>query len=201
MFLLALSGVDGSGKSTFASALVDQLRRDAPDLAVARLWLRYSPRRTAPGALSSTVSAEHRGHPLKRSMLRLGLAPAWVRSNAALYRRQLQWQLGAAHGLDIVVADRFVLDFLVDQLASGALRVGDAAAVAATLPGADTAVQLDVDDDELVRRLKPGDDADRVLVQAGRYRQLAAALGIPALDTRDPEAVRGTVERVLAVAR
>ncbi len=201
MFVFALSGVDGSGKSTFADSLLTGLVTQQPDLAVTRLWLRYAPRRTAPGAVRSTVSSTHRGHPAKRVLRRSGLAPVWVKANAAVYRRQLEWQLGAAHAADVVVADRFVLDFLVDQLASGMLRPEGAAALASTLPSADLAVQLDVEDDELRRRLKPGDDADRVLAQAQRYRQLAGVLGVPALDGRDPQVLRSTVDEIVAAVR
>lgn len=201
MFLFALSGVDGSGKSTFADSLVRSLSRQAPEVSVTRLWLRYSPRRTAPGTVQSTVSAEHKGHPLKRVLRRSGLAPVWLSVNTALYNRQLEWQLGAAHSADVVIADRFVLDFLVDQLAAGVLSPGGAPSVAARLPRADRAVQLDVDDDELTRRLKPGDDATRVLQQARRYRDLARLLEIAAVDGRDTVALSSITDAILEGVR
>lgn len=200
MFVFALSGVDGSGKSTFADSLVRALAKEAPQLSVTRLWLRYVPRRTAPGVVQSTVSAAHRGHPLKRALRSAGLGPIWLGANAALYRRQLQWQLGAAHGSDVVIADRFVVDFLVDQLAAGTLRPDAVAGVASRLPQADSAVLLEVEDAELRRRLKPGDDAARVLRQAHRYRDVASRLAVPTVDGRDPSSVTSAVDAILVGA-
>jgi len=201
MFLFALSGVDGSGKSTFADQLVRSLAQEDPQVSVTRLWLRYSPRRTRPGGLQSTVSAEHKGHPAKRLLRRSGLATMWIGANTALYKRQLEWQLGAAHSADVVVADRFVLDFLVDQVAAGMLAIGAVPPVAARLPQAHSAVQLDVEDAELTRRLKPGDDGARVLQQAWRYREVARLLGVPAVDGRDPSALSSAVGIILGGVR
>ncbi len=201
MFLLALSGVDGSGKSTFADSLVRSLSTQAPEVSVTRLWLRYSPRRSAPGSMQSTVSTEHKGHPLKRALRRSGLGPVWLNVNTALYKRQLEWQLGAAHSADVVVADRFVLDFLVDQFAAGVLSPDGASSIAARLPKADKAVQLDVDDDELTRRLKPGDDSARMLQQARRYREVARLLEIPAVDGRDERALSSLTDAILGGVR
>lgn len=201
MFLFALSGVDGSGKSTFASVLASELAVLSPDLAVTRLWLRYSPRRSAPGVVSSTVSAKHHGHPLKHGLRRAGLSSAWIWLNTSVYRRQLEWQLGAAHNLDVVVADRFVLDFLVDQVSAGLLDSSRAAAVAKSLPAPDSAVHLDVDDAELLRRLKPGDDPMRLLRHAALYRELAGVLGVPQLDGRDSDSPARAATMILAGLR
>ncbi len=201
MFLCAISGVDGSGKSTFAGRVIDRLESEAPDLAVARLWLRYAPKQLPAGTVSSTVSSSHRGHPVKRVLRRSGLSPVWVRANTALYRRQLSWQLGAAQHLDVVIADRFVLDFVVDQLAAGLLKVDQVAAAASRLPTADLAVHLDVEDDELLRRLKPGDDGDRVIGQAARYRDAAQRLGMRRLDGRRDDDLDVVVTSIVTAAR
>jgi thymidylate kinase len=200
MFLYAISGVDGSGKSTFACEIVDRLCVEAPQLSVYRLWLRYIPRRGAASTVRSTVSANHRGHPVKRALRGVGLKSVWVTTNASLYRKQLRWQLAAVQATDVIIADRFVLDFLVDQVAAGMLHVNKVNAVAANLPNADVEIHLDADDQELLRRLKPGDDEDRVLRQATYYRQVASALGMPSLDSREPDAVRQAADSILASA-
>jgi thymidylate kinase len=110
----------------------------------------------------------------------------------------LSWQLAAAQSAHVIIADRFVLDFIVDQIAAGMLDVNDAPALAADLPPADVAIHLDVDNEELLRRLKPGDDGDRVLTQAMRYRQVARTLGVSAVDGREPSAVCRAIESILA---
>jgi thymidylate kinase len=200
MFLYAVSGVDGAGKSTFASAIVEHLFIEAPKLSVCRLWLRYMPRQNVPSTAQSTVSSEHRGHPLKHALRHAGLRSVWVSTNAFLYRRQLLWQLAAAQQSQVIIADRFVLDFLVDQVAGGMLDIKKSAAVAAGLPKADIEIHLDLDDDELLRRLKPGDNGHRVVAQAVHYRQVAQRLGVPSLNSREPAAVQCAVDSILARA-
>jgi thymidylate kinase len=201
MFLYAISGVDGSGKSTFASEIVDRLSVEAPQLSVSRLWLRYMPRQSAANTVQSTVSLQHRGHPVKRALRGMGLKSVWVTTNASLYRKQLRWQLTAADAIHVIIADRFVLDFLVDQVAAGMLDVNKVNAVAANLPSADIEIHLNTDDQELLRRLKPGDDEGRVLRQAKHYREVARVLGVPSVDSRQPNAVRRAADSILAGAR
>ena len=135
---------------------------------------------------------------MKRVLRAVGLRTVWVTANASLYRKQLRWQLAAVQATHVIIADRFVLDFLVDQVAAGMLDLNKVAAVAADLPRADVEIHLDTDDQELIRRLKPGDDVDRVLLQARHYRDVARRLGMPTLDCREPNAVRQATDLILA---
>jgi thymidylate kinase len=200
MFLYAISGVDGSGKSTFASEIVGRLSVEAPELSVCQLWLRYTPRQTGGSTVQSTVSVQHRGHPAKRALRSIGLRSLWVTANACIYRRQLLWQLAAVQA-HVIIADRFVLDFIVDQVVAGMLDVEDVASAMRRLPKPDAAVQLDVDDQELRRRLKPGDDGDRVLANADCYRTVARALSIPVVDSRQTNSVSDAIDAIFAVTR
>jgi thymidylate kinase len=188
MYVCSVSGVDGSGKSTAAGVLAAEIQRLAPEVRVATLWLRYAPRGS--GGRGSTVSSQHTGHWTKKAARRIGLRAAWVAANASVYERQLSWQLGSVQHSDILIADRFVLDFLVDQVAGGMLRVSEIEAVARRLPAPDLAIHLDAGSSVLSSRLKPGDDLARVLTFADHYRIVAPRLGALTLTQPSAEDLR-----------
>jgi thymidylate kinase len=197
VILCALSGVDGAGKSTFADAIEAELR--SRDVRAARLWLRYNPRPDAGGA-QSTVSEGHRGHPLKHLARRGGLRRVWVAANIARYRHQLRLQLAGARDLDVVVADRYVVDFFADLAAASMVKVDEMGRLVGRLPSAELTLVLDADDDELIRRTKSGDEVERVVSRAALYRRIARATGALLIDTRSPDALAEVCERIQLAA-
>jgi thymidylate kinase len=194
--VIALCGVDGSGKSTFANRVETQLATTRPDLRLARLWLRWDPRRGSGSAPASTVSSGHRGHPAKRALAQVGLGPLWAHLAIRSYRDQLGAQYSAAQGYDLVLADRHVVDFYADLVAGGVVTIAQLPRLVTRLAPAPATFVLDADDDELVARLKPGDDPARVIKRAALYRDIAMQLGCETLDARAAGAASHVIDRV-----
>src|SRR4051794_35682873 len=116
MYFLSISGPDGAGKSTLARAISMKLRTSHPNVDINYLWLRWNPRAQSgsPALVSSTVDPRHRGHVAKRFLRRLGMKRLWVALATNSYRRQLRLQLASVHADSILIADRYVLDFVAD---------------------------------------------------------------------------------------
>lgn len=191
--LVSLSGVDGSGKSTLSKAITREVSERKPQLSIATAWLRYDPRRLLKLTQSagSTVHTDYRPNTMKTMLRRLRLQSAWVAANSRLYGQQLSVQLEALRGYDIVIADRFVLDFLADLYAANMVDDRGIRKVLQQLPRADLPLLVDAEDAILTLRLKEGDAIGDVLARAALYRRLAAELGIETADTsKDGESRR-----------
>jgi thymidylate kinase len=203
MRIVAVSGVDGSGKSTFISDLANALGREDASTDVASAWLRFNPRArgrsTTGGATGvvSTLDERHRGNPVKRAARRVGGRKAWMALATRLYRTQLRWQLSALGQHDVVLADRFTLDFAADNVGSGQIREDEVPDVLARLPAADASFVLTVSDDVLDQRRDPREPLERLRERRDLYLRLAERLGYPVVDTTQP----GWQDDVLAVLR
>ena len=191
---VAVSGVDGSGKSTFVRQLVTALREE--DAEVLALWLRFNPRASAGAGHDrsvSTLDARHRGHVVKRGALRLGLGSLWVEAVVRLYRRQLNLQLSAAQGADVLVGDRYVLDFVADLVRSGLASLDDVERLCAAFPAPDVTVVLSASPETILSRRDPREDPAALLAQRELYLKLAERSGAAVIDTSLP----GALEAVL----
>jgi thymidylate kinase len=202
MRIVAVSGVDGSGKSTFISELAAALAREDASIDVVTAWLRFNPRARAGSAdrateVVSTLDERHRGNPVKRAARHVGGRRAWMGLATRIYRTQLRWQLSALGEHDIVLADRFTLDFAADNVGSGQLREDEVPGALARLPGAAAAFVLTVSDDELDKRRDPREPLDRLRERRDLYVRLAERLDYPVVDTTQ----QGWQDGVLAALR
>lgn len=185
--IIALSGVDGSGKSTMSNAICASLTRRQTDAPVIPAWLRWNPRaNSTPDGPKSTVSRGHRGSALKRCARSLGLRRAWAEMAVRHYRYQLSTQLSALPPGAVIVADRFAVDFAADLVAGGVLRLDEAPRVLSRLPSPVLTVVVDVPDDVLRKRCKVGDDPGLLIERAALYRQLADVVGAPLISGEEP---------------
>lgn len=183
--VIALSGVDGSGKSTFATALQDHI--GASRCVV--LGTRFDPRtilgRWDPKRPASNVHRDYRDSGVKRGMRTVGLNRTYATLATRLYERQLAVQLAAVSRYPIVVADRFVIDFVADLIQSSLIRFADAPQFRDRLYAAATSTLVDAGDDVLRERAAAkGDDPALVVERAALYRELAPRLGLAVVDTQ-----------------
>ncbi|MEA2494311.1 MAG: hypothetical protein QOJ29_2222 [Thermoleophilaceae bacterium] len=203
---VALSGMDGSGKSTVATALCEHLR--ASGFEAETHWVRLGnqgelldrvarPVKRFLGANATVADPVAAGGPeleAKDTGRRRGgpLAWAWilfVTTTAARTQRRATRPLRRGHS---VVCDRWLADALVDL----ELRYGSQGAARAllrkALPQPDLAILLRIDGATSAKR-KPGDQAERYLVQMERlYDDAAREQRLVVVDARAP------LERVLA---
>jgi len=187
MFMIAVSGVDGSGKSTLIRHLHAELRRRNEDLAVNVMWLRYDPRakRSKPGSAVSTLDRQHKGHPLKRLAKTVGLSPAWIRSAEWLYQRQLAHQLGAVRECDVLIADRYVVDFCADLVGGGGMSLADVADVLSRFPVPNLSVIASAPGNVLLTRKDAREDPERLIDRRQLYVEIARITGTDVVDTTD----------------
>ena len=186
MKIISVSGVDGAGKSTFIREVREMLQQQAPAASVGTAWLRFNPR-ASPAAsgnsVVSTLDSAHKGHPIKRVARRLGCSSLWVWANTRLYRRQLAWQLASRTDIEILLVDRFTLDFIADNVGSGLLSATRVGSVTSSLPTADVAFVLTVSDADLAVRKDPREDLSGLKRRRDLYLQLAGCLDLPIVDT------------------
>jgi thymidylate kinase len=187
MFMIAVSGVDGSGKSTLIRHLHAELRCRNEDLAVNVMWLRYDPRakRSQPGGAVSTLDRRHKGHPLKRLAKAVRLSPAWIRSAEWLYQRQIAHQLGAVRECDVLIADRYVVDFCADLVGAGAMSLTDVADVLSRFPVPDLSVIASAPSNVLLVRKDAEEDPERLIHRRQLYLEIARITGTDVVDTSD----------------
>lgn len=200
--VVALSGMDGSGKSTAALELVARLDEqgrpaivswsrlaadsEVLDLIAApvRRVLRREGRTAAPEATAAFEgdvgdAGGDRAEAASRSGAGGVVEAVWVSVVAAINARSCRRAARhARHGM-VVVCDRWLVDALVDlDVRYGRHRAAEWILRRAT-PRADLAVLLDIDAETSERR-KPGDQAPAVLERmAVRYADVARELGFP----------------------
>ena len=198
--IVALSGMDGSGKSTAALELVARLHeRDRPAIvawnrlaaeteilelisAPARRLLRRRGRTAAGDLMNATEpsAGEAPGGAAERGLAGRVVDSAWVALVAAISARSCRRAARHRSAGLVVVCDRWLLDALVDlEILYGRRRLAAWVLRRAT-PHADLAVLLEVDPATSAKR-KPGDQSERVLERMHvRYGSVASELGFPA---------------------
>jgi thymidylate kinase len=217
-YLVALSGMDGSGKSGAARAAVEALRAAGLDADVA--WWRLA---------EETETLDRIARPVKR-LLRVrgtvadpaaamapdagaGSAPGdpaasrkkrlvawpWTLLVVALSVRSFRAAAGARREGTSVVCDRWLIDALVDvELRYGRHRAATRL-MEAGFPRADLTILLDLDPQTAAER-KPDDQLPQVLAaMAPLYAAQRTRRGVHVVDARQPlEAVHAEVRRLVA---
>lgn len=201
--LIALSGMDGAGKSTASLALLDgfdergeaaivhwtRLARDLGLLGRLARPVRSSLRRTGSVAtIGAPARTSEEPGAVTRSRRSRTIDAAWVvavaASSVGAARRAERIRRGGTH----VICDRWLLDALVDlriryghqPLAEWVLRHG--------FPTPDVAALLHLDS-RLAAARKPGDQPEAVLdAMSANYDQLAGSAGVQVLDASRPSA-------------
>jgi thymidylate kinase len=215
-YLIAFSGMDGSGKSSAARTAVDQLRAAGVEAEVA--WWRLA---------EETETLDRIAVPLKRLLRMRGSVadPAAAMSPAAREAAQERaprrssrvvawpWTLvvvalsvrsfraaARARGAGVsVVCDRWLIDALVDV----ELRYGRHRAATRLMelgfPKADLTILLDLDAETAGRR-KPGDQLPHVLdAMAPLYAAQRGRRGVHVIDARRPlEAIHADIRNLVA---
>jgi thymidylate kinase len=209
--LVALSGMDGAGKSTAAIAVMEHLTARARPAEVA--WARLGTERELldrlampvkrllrrSGTVADPVAAggpavEKVQDPRESGGRRRPTSWVWIAivawASARTYRRTAR---GRRRGVS-VVCDRWVTDAIVDlELRYGRHRLGQAI-LRRLPPRPDLQVLLEIDAATSIAR-KPQDQAERVLVEMERlYAEEARSARIERVDARRP---REEVERSL----
>lgn len=214
--LIALSGIDGAGKSTQLELLADELERRGR--RPVRLWYRpgYSRRLDRARALIRrlrpvTLPGADRAEARAAAFARPGVSAAWMIAAVldtlveygALARRHL------GRGRD-VLCDRYLMDARLDlelrfpQLDPWAARLSAALEVLCPVP--DSQILLMISEEEMRRRnrlaAEPFPDPPQIRAARHRaYRELASNRSIAALDASgDPPSVhRAILEQLRGV--
>lgn len=200
--LIALNGIDGAGKSSAAEAISARLaERGLPaQVAWARLGnrSRLLNRIAVPvkrflgreGTVADPVAA---GGPAitktrnaREAERRTPVGWAWVLVVAVVNARDGRRAARARYGGVAVICDRWTADALVDlRVRYGRHRLAEAL-IRRALPRPDLAVLLEIDPETSLKR-KPGDQADRVLVEmVDLYAELADRLALMRIDACQP---------------
>lgn len=204
--LIALSGMDGAGKSTAALGLVEAFEQVGRPAIVH--WTRVAGElrvlhvvaqgvRRLLGRSGSLAAPE--GEPVEATAPAPAPAPAparrgperlidegWVFVVAVANIRTARRAERIRRGGLTVVCDRWLADALVDLRIRYGRRPAAEWVLRRGYPRADHAVLLEIDDATAARR-KPGDQSAANLRAMGeRYAELAGALGLARVDARAP---------------
>jgi thymidylate kinase len=199
--LIALCGIDGTGKSTQASLLQDRLRASGRSAEV--LWCRWDPLLARPAVrLLDRVSRRDKGRVavsgsngesddsrrvLKRRLLSLPLLRRlWTGLMVLDYGLQVAPKLvRARRQAEVVIVDRYRHDVLIDLSAGGEL-LPTPRVLRWLLPDPDLIVVLDVD--ERVAFARKPDSPDLTYLEQRRrlYRQLAQGSTAILIDASEP---------------
>lgn len=200
--LIALSGLDGAGKSSAAEAISVRLAERGVPARVA--WARLGNRSRVlnriagpvkrllgrEGTVADPVAA---GGPaitkvrdVREAERRTPVGWAWVLVVAAVNARDGRRAASARRAGVAVVCDRWTADALVDlRVRYGRHRAAEAL-IRRALPRPDLAVLLEIDPDTS-RQRKPEDQAGRVLAEMVElYAELADRLDLLRIDARRP---------------
>ena len=216
--VIALSGMDGAGKSTLAEALQAQLAAHGRSAHLS--WHRLGTEKAMLDAVAGPVRRLLRREGTTADPVAAGgptvtkvqatrevagrrspVTWTWVVFVAALSARSYRQSLAPLReGFD-VICDRWRTDAVVDlRLRYGRHRVAEGL-LRRAIPRADVAFLLELDAATAAAR-KPGDQAPHVLESArGLYAESARADGLAVLDaTAPPEAVRASAAEVVEAA-
>jgi thymidylate kinase len=211
--LIALCGIDGTGKSTQAALLQDRLRTSGHSTEV--LWCRWDPLLARPavwlldrlsrrGGTGPAVSVSSGGsgdsrRALKRRLLSSRLVHRlWTATMVLDYGLQVAPKLlRARRESEVVIVDRYRYDVLIDLSAGGDL-VTTPKVLRWLLPDPDLIVVLDVDEQVALARKPDSPDLTYLEQRRRLYRQLAhdsTAILIDASDSTDvvSESVFGAI--------
>jgi thymidylate kinase len=205
--LIALSGIDGSGKTTLAAAIADHL--ESRGVAATPAWARLAsesrlldrlavPVKGIVGGRGSVADPEAAESPNLRAApaapvgQRGGVTGrAWVTIVALVNARSLRAIARARRQGGWLVSDRWLIDSLVDlRVRYGRHPIAESI-LARAVPRADLSLVLEIDAATAERR-KPGDQSRRVLADMSSLYAEVARGELVRIDARHP---RGDVER------
>jgi thymidylate kinase len=198
--LIALCGIDGTGKSTQASLL--QARLTASGYSTKVLWCRWDPflarpavrllnrlsRRdgAAAGISDSRVTSGNSRRALKRRLLSSGLVRnLWTGLMVLDYGFQVAPRLVLARrSAEVVIVDRYRHDVLVDLSAGGEL-VHTPRALGWLLPEPDLILILDVEEGIALSRKPDSPDITYLEERRQLYRRLAQGTSTILIDASE----------------
>jgi len=204
-FLITISGMDGSGKSTAAEVIRGELEARGVPAEIA--WARLGMKGALPDRLAETVRTllRRRGSiadpvasggpgvrevrdPREAAGRRRFVSWAWILI-VALVSVRSEWRAAALRRQGrTVICDRWTTDAMVDlEVRYGRHRAAERTLSALT-PRPDLELLIQIDSLTAARR-KPGDQAERVLraMEAG-YKRLVSRPGLTAVDGTLPRA-------------
>lgn len=202
--IITIIGTDGSGKTTLATEVVRLLRAEGIDAS--REWLgaesylvaplRAVMRRfwSSPGGQTKKRSTPHALETYRdevRNKNRIVATHAWAKQCylalvMADYRWQLWWKLRRNRGRDVVIADRYIFDVIVNSALTLGWDVSETVAYVQQqcwrFPMARLGVLIRVSPEVSMSRKDDIPDADYVRLRLAHYEAVAAAFGFEVLD-------------------
>jgi dTMP kinase len=206
--LIVLLGVDGTGKSTQAELLTKDA--EARGIRTVAVWSRWEPfilrpimaaaRRASGGDAASSGDAYERHASFKRRVSRLAAA-----------RRAWEWLASVDHGVrtipkilsarrsaELVIADRYYHDALVDMGANYGSRPPRARGLFRLFPRPDRIIVLDAPEEIVFGRKEDVPSIEYLRERRPLYLELAKEHGWPVVDaTQSREAVHAEVAEIV----